>query len=325
MNETSFTTFSKNWASAFFAYLSLTFLMIWMLWTTPEKSTWHLLGLAGFIFMPLSLIAMGRQRCCGHSPIRYPMLAFMGIAGYANVIFIPSLKHWYETSIWGVGKFYVPSRTVYPFGFGINSEKLITVHAFSATLLALLITLQWILMLRQHRDSQSILLHRRIGAFTLGVALPVMAVSGILSSIYVLRTPFNQATYAALPLLISGCLIVSVKDAIEGNIRQHIDHSYSAFIILCSAALYRFICLFIYLAGHPFRIGQVPIDAAAILTYLTLIVFLVVPFLMIGRLKQNLFPVITLCSILLLSIIYIPWQFFGAPESSNFLGHLVLF
>ena len=53
--------------------------------------------------------------------------------------------------------------------------------------------------------------------------------------------------------------------------------------------------------------------------------FLVVPFLMIGRLKQNLFPVITLCSILLLSMIYIPWQFFGAPESSNFLGHLDLF
>lgn len=314
-----------SWRSALTLYLGLVMFVFWMLWTTPIKSSWHLLGFAGFIIMPLALIAMRQSGNHEGSAITTTVLGFMGVAGYTNVIFIPSVKHWYYTNIWGVNQFYVPSRTVYPLGVPVNTEHIVTVHAFSAILLASLITLQWIIMLRKRRTPQTILWHRRIGTFTAFIVLPIMAISGIFGSIYVLVTPFNQVTYAALPLIISGCLIASIRSAIKGKFTAHVDYAYSAFIILCSAALYRFVCLFIHLSGHSFTTStQAPVDAAGIITYLLLIAFIVIPFAIIGRLKQNIFPVITLFSVLVFSMIFVPWQFFGAPTSGGLLSHLHL-
>jgi len=192
-----------SWRSALSIYIGLVILVVWMLLATPNQSNWHWLGFAGFPIMPMALMAMGKAGNHEGTAIHPILLAFMGFAGYANTIFIPSIKEWYFTSTWGVGKFYVPSRIVHPFGIAINSEQMITVHASSALLLACLITLQWILMLRKRRSPQSIQWHRRVGAFTVFAVLPVMAVSGILSSIYVLRTPFNQATYMVLPVIIA--------------------------------------------------------------------------------------------------------------------------
>ena len=315
-----------SWRSALYLYLGLIVLDVWMLWVTPTLSPWHWLGFAGFVIMPLALVAMGQAGNHEGSAIRPTLLACMGFAGYANTIFIPSIKEWYFTSTWGVGNYYVPSRVVRPFGIAVNSEHLITVHASSAILLALLITLQWIVMLRKRRSQETIQWHRRLGAFTAFVALPVMAVSGILSAIYVLRTPFNQVTYAVLPLIIAGCLIASIRSAMAGKFTAHVDNAYAAFIILCSAALYRFACLFIWLdRGSYTTASQAPVDGAAILTYLILMALIVVPMAIIGRLKQNLFPVITLATVLIVSMIFVPWQFFGAPESSNFLRHLSLY
>ena len=316
-----------SWRSALSVYLGLVMFVFWMLWTTPTKSSWHLLGWAGFIIMPLALIAM-KQSGKNHedTAITPIVLAFMGVAGYCNVIFIPSVKQWYYTTIWGVNKFYVPSRTVYPLGLPLNTEYLVTIHAFSAILLTSLITVQWIIMLRKGRTPQTILWHRRIGTFSAFAALPIMVLSGILCSMYVLTTPFNQVTYAVLPLMIAGCLIASIKSAINGRFVAHIDYSYSAFIILCSAAIYRFVCLFIHLSGHSFiTADQAPVDAAGILTYLLLIAFIVVPFSIIGRLRKNIFPVITLFSVLIFSMIFVPWEFLGAPETGSLLSHLHLF
>ena len=315
-----------SWRSALSLYIGLVIFVFWMLWTTPIKSSWHLLGFAGFMIMPLALIAMKQSGKHKGSAITSTVLAFMGVAGYSNVIFIPSVKHWYYTNIWGINQFYVPSRTVYPFGIPVNTEQIVTIHVFSAILLASLITLQWIIMLRKSRTSQTILWHRRIGTFSIVIVLPIMALSGIFSSMYVLRTPFNQVTYAALPLIISGCLIASVHSAIKGEFVAHIDYSYSAFIVLSSAALYRIVCLLIHLSGHSYATStQAPVDGAGILTYLLLIVFIVIPFSIIGRLKQNIFPVITLFSVLVFSMVFVPWQFYGAPESSALLSHLNLF
>ena len=84
-----------SWRSALSVYIGLVIFVFWMLWTTPIKSSWHLLGFAGFIIMPLALIAMRQSRNHKGSAITSTVLAFMGVAGYSNVIFIPSLKHWY--------------------------------------------------------------------------------------------------------------------------------------------------------------------------------------------------------------------------------------
>ena len=65
-------------------------------------------------------------------------------------------------------------------------------------------------------------------------------------------------------------------------------------------------------------------DAAGIITYLLLIAFIVIPFAIIGRLKQNIFPVIVLFSVLVFSMIFVPWEFFGAPTSGGLLSHLHL-
>ncbi|AII48286.1 hypothetical protein KR52_03835 [Synechococcus sp. KORDI-52] len=307
-------------------YLGLVIFICGMLWATPLKGSWHWLGFAGFIIMPLTLIAMRKSGNHEGSAITPTALAFMGVAGYSNIIFIPSVKHWYDTNVWGVNQFYVPSRTVYPLGIPIDSEHMVTIHAFSAILLACLITFQWIIMLREHRSPQTILWHRRIGTFTAFIVLPTMAASGILSTIYVLLTPFNQVTYGALPLIISGCLITSIRRAIKGNYTSHLDYTYSAFIMLCSAALYRFVCLFIHLSGHSFTTStQAPVDAAGIITYLLLIAFIVIPFSIIGRLKENIFPAITLLSVLIFSMLFVPWQFLGAPQSGSLLSHLHLF
>ena len=315
-----------GWRSALLVYIGLVIFVCWMLWTTPLKSSWQLLVFAGFIIMPLALITMRQSGNHEGSAITSTVLAFMGVAGYSNVIFIPSVKHWYFTSIWGVNQFYVPSRTVYPFRIPINSEHMVTVHAFSSILLASLITLQWIFMLRKRRVPRRILWHRRIGTFTMVIVLPIMAISGILSSIYVLRTPFNQVTYAALPLIISACLIASVYSAIKGKFVAHLDYAYSAFIVLCSAALYRWVCLIIYLSGHSYTTStQAPVDGAGIITYLLLITFIVIPFSINRRLKKNIFPVVTLFSVLIFSMVFVPWNFFGAPESSALLSHLHLF
>ncbi len=315
-----------SWRSALYLYVGLVILDVWMLLVTPTLSPWHWFGFAGFVIMPLALVAMRQTGNHEGTNIHPALLAFMGFAGYANTIFVPSIKEWYFTSTWGVGNYYVPSRMVYPLGIGVNSEQVVTVHASSALLLAGLITFQWIVMLQKRRSVATIQFHRRVGAFTAFIVLPIMVASGILSSIYVLRTPFNQVTYAALPLIIAGCLIASIISAINGKFTQHIDYAYSAFIVLCSAALYRFACLFIWLdRGSYTTATQAPVDGASIITYILLILFIVVPFAIIGRLRQNMFPVITLVSVLVLSMLFVPWQFFGAPASANFLSHLNLF
>jgi hypothetical protein len=129
-----------------------------------------------------------------------------------------------------------------------------------------------------------------------------------------------------LPLIIAECLIASIRSAIAGKFTRHVDYAYSAFIVLCSAALYRFSCLFIWLdRGSHTTASQAPVDGAAILTYIILILFIVIPIAIIGRLKQNFLPIITLASVLILSMIFVPWQFFGAPTDANFLTHLSLF
>ena len=326
MDKTASSRQLLSWRSALYLYVGLVILDILMLMVTPTISPWHWLGFAGFAIMPLALVAMRQAGNHQGSNINSILLAFMGFAGYANTIFIPSIKEWYFTSTWGVGNYYVPSRTVYPFGIAINSEHMVTVHASSALLLASLITFQWIAMLRKRRSESTILLHRRIGAFTAFAVLPVMVVSGILSAIYVLTTPFNQVTYAILPIIIAGCLIASIRSAIAGKITQHLDYSYSAFIVLCSAALYRFACLFIWLdRGSYTTATQAPVDGASIITYILLILFIIIPFAVIGRLKQNIFPVITLAAALGFSMLFIPWQFFGAPASAHFLTQCSLF
>jgi hypothetical protein len=315
-----------SWRTGLIIYVGLVVLDVWMLWVTPTLSPWHWVGFAGFVIMPLALVAMRQAGSHEGTAIQPALLAFMGFAGYANTIFIPSIKEWYFTTTWGVGNYYVPSRMVYPLGVAVNSEHMVTIHAASALLLASLITFQWIYMLRKRRSANSIQLHRRIGAFTAFIVLPVMVISGILAAIYVLRTPFNQVTYAALPLIIAGCLIASIRSAIVGKFTQHVDYAYSAFIVLCSAALYRFSCLFIWLdRGSYTTASQAPVDGAAILTYIILILFIVIPFAIIGRLRQNLIPVIILASVLVVSMIFVPWQFFGAPKDANFLTHLTLF
>lgn len=315
-----------SWRTALTVYVGLIVLDVWMLWVTPTLSPWHWLGFAGFVIMPLALVAMRRTGDHQNTAITQVHLAFMGFAGYANTIFIPSIKEFYYTNTWGVGNYYVPSRTVYPLGIPLNSEAVVTSHAASAILLASLITFQWIVMLRKRRSAETIKLHKSIGIFTTAVVLPIMAITGILSSIYVLRTPFNQVTYGALPVIIVICLISSIRSAIAGKFVEHVDSAYAAFIVLCSAALYRFACLFIWLARGVYTTPtQAPVDGAAIITYLILIAFLVVPFAIIGRLKQNLFPILALASALVCSMIFVPWQFFGAPTTAPFWLHMSLF
>jgi len=315
-----------SWRAALFLYLGLISLDGWMLWVTPTLSPWHWVGFAGFLVMPLAMVAMrqaGQHEGTNIQPIH---LGFMGVAGYANTIFIPSIKEWYYTHTWGVGNFYVPFRTVYPLGIAIDTETVVTIHAAPALLLAGLITLQWLGMLRKHRTPKAITLHKKIGIFTAFAALPLMAVSGILSAIYVLRTPFNQITYAALPVIIVTCLVLSIINATRGNLAAHVDYAYSGFIVLCSAALYRFVCLFIWLDRGSYTTStQAPIDGASILTYIILILFLVIPFSVLGRLRQNLIPILSLASVLSLSLIFVPWQFFGAPGSASFWTQMSLF
>jgi hypothetical protein len=315
-----------SWRAAFSLYLGLIALDGWMLWVTPTLSPWHWVGFGGFLIMPLTMLAMrqaGQHEGTNIHPIH---LGFIGFAGYANTIFIPSIKEWYFTNTWGVGNFYVPSRTVYPLGIRINTEFIVTLHAATALVLAGLITVQWLMMLRKKRSNISIQLHRKIGALTTFVALPLMGFTGILCAIYVLRTPFNQITYAALPLIIILCLLLSIANAIKGNFVAHVDYAYSAFIILCSAALYRFVCLFIWLfRGSYTTPTQAPIDGASILTYIILIIFLVIPFMALGRLRQNLLPILSLALLLVLALIFVPWQFFGAPEHASFWTQMLLF
>ncbi len=315
-----------SWRASFYLYLGLIALDGWMLWVTPTLSPWHWVGFGGFLIMPLAMLAMrqaGQHEGTNIQPIH---LGFMGFAGYANTIFIPSIKEWYFTHTWGVGNFYVPSHTVYPLGISINTEAIVTLHAATALVLAGLITVQWLTMLKKNRPIKAIQLHKKIGVLTTCLALPLMAISGILCAIYVLRTPFNQITYAALPLIISICLLLSIANAIKGNFVAHVDYAYSAFMVLCSAAIYRFICLFIWLArGTYTTTTQAPIDGASILTYAILILFLLIPFSMLGRLKQNLLPIISLASVLAVSLIFVPWQFFGAPEAASFWTQIILF
>ena len=312
-----------SWRSALIAYISLVAVVFWMIWVTPSHSLWHLWGLGGFVTMPLILMSMGKSVSDESSAIGPVLLAFVGIIGYSNVVFIPSFKQWYFTNLWGVNDYFVPSRMVYPFGIALNTEDIVAVHAISASVLACLIMFQWILMLRKNRTKALVLWHRRLGSFVAFAALPVMAISGVFSSIYVLRTPLNQATYGALPLIVVGLLIASIRSALSGDLVSHVDNAYSAFVVLCSAALYRWVCLVIHLSGHSYHTSsQAPVDGAAIITYLVLILCIFLPFLLMGRLKKNLFPMITLASILICSMVFLPWQFFGAPEYSNFLSHL---
>jgi hypothetical protein len=63
-----------------------------------------------------------------------------------------------------------------------------------------------------------------------------------------------------------------------------------------------------------------PIDGAAIITYIVLIMILTITFFINKRLRQNLAPIVLLSCVFLYALFFVPWQFWGAPISSSILA-----
>ena len=66
-----------SWRSALYLYVGLVVLDIWMLLVTPTLSPWHWVGFAGFVIMPLALVAMrqaGNHENTNIQPILWVLL-----------------------------------------------------------------------------------------------------------------------------------------------------------------------------------------------------------------------------------------------------------
>lgn len=243
-------------------------------------------------------------------------LIFFGLA--SHVIFIGTIKHYLATGEWGAPKigWIIPDRIFDIHGLIVHADTLITAHAITVYLLLALMLAQFGMMVYSKRSSKIIHAHRIIGTTAFCFALPVFCLFAGLLTAYSIQTPFNKALFGILPVLIFYAMCKGVYEMRRGNLLLHADAMFLAFTLLNAGPIYRVAAgILIFATNEPFStsVTKDPNDGGAIMRTVIVLIMLIVSYYSSGRLRQNIFPIAVLLGALVLSLLFLPWAFDGAP------------
>ena len=142
--------------------------------------------------------------------------------------------------------------------------------------------------------------------------------------------PFNQFLYVILPWLHVTGIVLAFSAIKQKKISTHMSLVLQAYVILCSAAIYRliFIVLAVFRTFVPnnsletisFVPDQLPIDGVAIVAYIVLIIAcLSVCSSYKNKITIYIIPLFLLVG-LIYSVCFIPWKFFGISDISSVIN-----
>ena len=243
-------------------------------------------------------------------------LIFFGIA--SQFIFIPTIRNYFATGEWGSPKtgWSIPDRLFDIHGFMVYADSLITAHALSVYFLLILMLAQFGMMVYAKRTPQIISTHRIIGITTFCLALPIFCLFAGTTVAYSIQTPFNKVLFGILPVLIFYAMCKGVYEIRKGNLLLHADAMFLAFTLLNAGPIYRLAAGILFLTTHePLSTSSTgdPNDSGALLRTIIVLIMLIISYYSSGRLKKNIFPIAVLLATLILSLVFLPWDFNGAP------------
>jgi hypothetical protein len=241
---------------------------------------------------------------------------FFGLA--SHFIFIPTIRNYFETGQWGSPKtgWTIPDRLFDIHGFMVHADNLITAHALSVYFLLILMVAQFGMMVYAKRTPQIISVHRIIGTTAFFLALPIFCLFAGTAAAYSIQTPFNKVLFFILPVLIFYAMCKGVYEIRKGNLLLHADAMFMAFTLLNAGAIYRLAAAILYLTTHDplsTSVTRDPNDSGALLRTIIVLIILIVSYYSSGRLRKNIFPIAVLLLTLVLSLVFLPWSFDGAP------------
>ena len=241
---------------------------------------------------------------------------FFGLA--SHFIFTPTIRNYLATGEWGSPKtgWTIPDRLFDIHGFMVHADTLITAHALSVYFLLILMVAQFGMMVYAKRTPQIISIHRIIGTTAFCLALPIFCLFAGTAAAYSIQTPFNKVLFGILPVLIFYAMCKGVYEIRKGNLLLHADAMFLAFTLLNAGPIYRLAAAILYLTTHEplsTSVTRDPNDSGALLRTIIVLIMLIVSYYSSGRLRKNIFPIAVLLSALVLSLVFLPWSFDGAP------------
>jgi len=235
----------------------------------------------------------------------------------ANLVFIPSVSTYVKKGTWGgaSASMQLPDSAETFLGFNVPSYTLITLHAAAALALAAALFTQFLLTHRTVRTQKRVNAHRFLGPIILCTLLPVFLVFAFSMSLWVIRTPFNRVMFTVLPVMIIYAIVRALIGLRRGDRDLHADSMFLAFMLLESAPIYRIVMFVVArLGGQGLAPNGEPIDAGALFRTVIVLVLLTVGYWTCRRLRRNAFPLALIASVLVLSMVFLPWSLTGAPS-----------
>ncbi|WP_366942502.1 DUF2306 domain-containing protein [uncultured Shewanella sp.] len=171
------------------------------------------------------------------------------LATLSNVSFIPEIKLYlaqkqHETIEWSQY-----SSVVDIFDLSIKINHIVTAHVIIALLLLILMMVQFIFipLIKKHNINWN--LHRYMGRGIICIVLPMFLVTSMISSYYVLKTPFNSALFLTYDVGLLFTLFKAFWCIRHKEYKSHVDAVFAAYVILCTPAMYRFVLFFLSLTA----------------------------------------------------------------------------
>ncbi|RJY18288.1 hypothetical protein D5R81_06070 [Parashewanella spongiae] len=202
------------------------------------------------------------------------------------------------------------------FGFEFMTNTLMTVHILAAIGLIFLMFTQIMITFYSSPSANIRKVHKIMGWFITTVSLPTFYVLSILSCLLIIKTPFNQFLFLLIGTVVLFAFIRSIMCATKRQYKKHVDYMLVAYLSLCTAGFYRIILFCLSKLGHDvlYMRGAEPIDGGLILTYALLATVLFMAFYQQKTIKDNANSLILIAGGLVISLIILPWDFWGHPN-----------
>jgi len=210
---------------------------------------------------------------------------------------------------------HLPNALINIAGFSISSYTLIAWHAAAAFALAAAMFLQFVLARRELRSDKALTLQKTLGPLIMLILLPAFLLFALSLSLGVIHTPFNGVMFTVLPIMILYAIVRGLIGLLRGDLNLHADSMFLAFMLLESAPIYRIVMfVFAWLGGTLLAPNGEPVNEGALFRTLVVLALLTFGYCSSKRLRQNLFPLILLGSVLAFSLALLPWSLGGAPK-----------
>ena len=258
-------------------------------------------------------VAVSRSRPSSLSKVQFVMICF---AFASNLVFVPIVSDYLAAGQWGVKgtSQVIPNKTQHVFGIPISTNAIIIIHASAAMLLAVSFAIQMILIHRRNRTPRATAAHRTVGIATMCVTAPLFLLVATVVCFTVIQTPFNRALYLVLPVMIAFALVAGMIGHRAGDKIRHADSMFLAIILLEAAPVFRIVDFLLIKAGQTVIASNgETADSGVILRTVIVLAILTVGYQSAGRLRRNVLPLAVISSVLVGSLIFLPWAWAGAP------------